>query len=515
MLPNKPVSSDAAKLAITAATAKAKDAQAAFIKFVLYCVCLALIAWNTSHENLLRASTTKLPLIDVGISLPTFYVLAPLVLLALHVWLLIYLSSLADNLMRVRDASADTRALDVNVESQAIRAQLDSFSLLIGALQGLADSPADKWYSRSLYAIDVLAIVLLPWSVFLLVQAQFIAYHSLEITSLHKLVLLADVTIVALLWRRLTGGDHTPLLLRGRRFLSLLLKSSLGSVLILAAIHRAVLAEILRLSQDMTILLVIASAVVLLVRALPAVVTIGVVASYSSTFILTFPNDPLAVFSKRTFYGRYYDAFAVKAKQETLQPASYLFPRTKHVARSIVLDQALLTRDSPTSEVAQKLRQAKDAKVEPAHLPEPLDLSGRDLRYATFRKAILPQVILRNAYLDAADFTEAYLVGAELPSEISSATFTMADLRYASFEVGAIQKALFFLANVDCSTIHDSKGAYAVLKDYIQYNPILLLNPALVAKEIEKPHLGFVESKDYEAHCPLLKRFARRDSFFR
>ena len=170
-----------------------------YVTLLLLCVSTALTAGATTHEDLLRESPQKLPLLNVDVSLIGFYWLAPLVVALVHISLLLQLSLLAHALRRLGTATQRLRDDD---ERDSWREGV--FPVLLSDLAGARSYP--RLLISALRGGEWLSITVLPVAVLVLVQIQFLPYHSLPMTWWHRGCLLVMVVALWAFWFS-AGGE--------------------------------------------------------------------------------------------------------------------------------------------------------------------------------------------------------------------------------------------------------------------------------------------------------------------
>ena len=183
-----------------------------FLGLTLY---LAIAALATTHRNLLLGEPQTLPILNIKVELLPFYVIAPLLYLVFHFYLLMMLVLLA------RSAAPFEQqlhiALPIEADRELYRARVEN-ALFLQMLVG--PKPERKGLNgRLLAAIALITIVLAPLATLILIQMMFLPDHSLAITWWHRVLVLADLTLIIVLWRRYYyhSGIERPPLLFGRR----------------------------------------------------------------------------------------------------------------------------------------------------------------------------------------------------------------------------------------------------------------------------------------------------------
>ena len=145
-----------------------------------------------------------LPLMEVGIPVVAFYIVAPLIFLLLHSNLLLRLCQLTRNVSRwkktpggQKDDHGSTKTIKECKANNNSKEQKDDHSFLVFpldfALLLLDGKP--RW---SLWVVVVTQIYILPIIVLLTLQMSFLAYQSSDITVGHQLIVTADFVLLFL-----------------------------------------------------------------------------------------------------------------------------------------------------------------------------------------------------------------------------------------------------------------------------------------------------------------------------
>jgi uncharacterized protein YjbI with pentapeptide repeats len=190
-----------------------------FLGLTLY---LAIAALTTTHRMLLLGEAQTLPILNIKVELLPFYVIAPLLYLVFHFYLLMMLVLLART---AAPFERELRAvLPIEADRERYRAKVENalfVQLLVGA------TPERTGFNGYLLAsIAFLTIVVAPLATLILIQMQFLPYHSFTITWWHRVAVFTDLSLLtiimalsALKWRRyLASSDFIrwPIGLGGR-----------------------------------------------------------------------------------------------------------------------------------------------------------------------------------------------------------------------------------------------------------------------------------------------------------
>jgi uncharacterized protein YjbI with pentapeptide repeats len=164
------------------------EARAAYISFVIFALYFAVTVGATTHEELLRGSQVTMPALGVGLPIVGFYVLVPPLFVLFHALLLLQLNVLAERIRRLR--AATSAGGDPN---QVIAPPFVLTQFLLGDMQGFLLRPL-------VYIAMWISLIALPIGILLFVQVRFLPYHDEWVTWWHRLVIVADLGLVWLLW---------------------------------------------------------------------------------------------------------------------------------------------------------------------------------------------------------------------------------------------------------------------------------------------------------------------------
>jgi hypothetical protein len=162
--------------------------------FVLFYVGIA--AGAVTHADLLLQAPVKLPFLNIELPLLAFFFLAPLLLLLTHAYTLVHLVLLARrveqfNAIKGLPEAWRRRRLPSNIFVQFLGApeqdRYGPFGLLLGAI---------LWVT----------LVVAPIALYLLLEIQFLPYHSRWITWTSRLALILDLGLLWWLWRTILAS---------------------------------------------------------------------------------------------------------------------------------------------------------------------------------------------------------------------------------------------------------------------------------------------------------------------
>jgi uncharacterized protein YjbI with pentapeptide repeats len=184
---------------LEAVNRSSRSANTAWLIYLLLMGYLLITVAGVSHKHLLLGSDISLPILQVGIELTLFFLVAPILLLLVHMGLFARLALLA---RKALELAASIRMLESSdARSHPLRLELDNF-FFVQAIAGPERSPA---VGLLLHGMSWLTLVAMPVLLLAYVQLVFLPYHDATITWVHRLVLLADIALLVLvgvfLWR--------------------------------------------------------------------------------------------------------------------------------------------------------------------------------------------------------------------------------------------------------------------------------------------------------------------------
>jgi len=178
-----------------------------FLGLTLY---LAITALATTHRNLLLGEPQTLPILNIKVELLPFYIIAPLLYVVFHFYLLMMLALLA------RTAAEFDKQLRMTLRNEAererYRARVEN-ALFLQLLVGMKGERSGA-NGFLLGLIALITVVLAPLATLILMQMMFLPYHHLRITWWHRGAVAFDVVLVVVMWTLFFkySGASSPLL---------------------------------------------------------------------------------------------------------------------------------------------------------------------------------------------------------------------------------------------------------------------------------------------------------------
>jgi uncharacterized protein YjbI with pentapeptide repeats len=187
-----------ARKALDSATGIARGLWFTFLSLTAY---LVISVGSVTHRDLFLETPVRLPLLNVDLPLVTFFWVAPLMFLVIHAYLLLNLKFMSDNAQHYFD-EVDRIGLGPDVKNKLFL-QLSNFLIL----QMLIVRRQEKWgvMGFATHFVVVLTVMIAPILVLLLIQLQFLPYHSHIVTGIHRLSIAADMGLLMFFWPRIAG----------------------------------------------------------------------------------------------------------------------------------------------------------------------------------------------------------------------------------------------------------------------------------------------------------------------
>ncbi len=193
---------DAMRAAVAEAAGAGNNLWLSYLFALFY---LLIAVGSVTHRDLLLETPIKLPFLGVELPLVGFFALGPLIFLVVHAYVLLHLVLLADKVGTFRD-ELKVQYPDDKL-NDPLRRELPS-NFLVQVLAGPSDVRAGI-FGFLLRLIGYITLVAGPIALLLFFQLQFLPYHHDWLTWWHRLVGVADIALLWLLWPSIARGRAT------------------------------------------------------------------------------------------------------------------------------------------------------------------------------------------------------------------------------------------------------------------------------------------------------------------
>ncbi|MBI3760007.1 MAG: pentapeptide repeat-containing protein, partial [Deltaproteobacteria bacterium] len=468
------------------------------IVFMVASAYLAITVLATTDKQLLiGGASLKLPIVNAELNIVGFYLIAPWLVAVLHLNLLLKLALLSLKLALFEDAVAHAeRVLPTYAErlGKVERTRLASFPIV----QVLAGTRSGSSLNNLLRIFVWITLLFWPLAVLFMALIRFLPYHDPFHTWLHRGSIVFDLAILWLLWPQIINfGAGRGL---GARFRALgatapgiarALVTRLRSVPpkvpdmgrgLVASLRKIKLWSLDTQMQRMLRSRTMAAPAITAARMIPAeparqrrkgrlALWLATVPSAILIWVATIPEEGLDAFKSAVTPEVGFIRAAVAAdlrKEASPRTWSRLFPSSfvhacgaggcdwltfwlfeapwSFVSRNLVVRGERLLKEEVKPEDVWELERDPTSKAKLAKFV-PLDLRGRDLRYADLTDSKLIKVRLgaddrgRAANLSGALLTNATLISAEARAQFHGANLRGARLQGADLIWAKLQGA--------------------------------------------------------------------------
>jgi uncharacterized protein YjbI with pentapeptide repeats len=168
-----------------------------WVSFLVFGLYLVVAAGAVTHRQLMLEDPVKLPVLNVDLPLVGFFVLAPVLFVILHAYVLVQVLLLA------RTAAAYNEALERSVAVVSDRARVRQRLANTLFAQMFAGSPRERegLLGAFLRLMAWITLAIAPVLVLLTFEVKFLPYHSSLVTWNLRVLIALDLAGVLLLWR--------------------------------------------------------------------------------------------------------------------------------------------------------------------------------------------------------------------------------------------------------------------------------------------------------------------------
>jgi uncharacterized protein YjbI with pentapeptide repeats len=187
--------------------------------FVLF--YFAIAAGGVTHRDLFFENPIKLPFLSVDLPLVGFFVLAPVLVLIVHAYVLLHVVLLSGKIRAFDDRLRATQIRNPGLQADALRRQLPS-NIFVQYLAGPSDVRTGIMGSM-LRLVAQISLVVCPVGLLVLLQLQFLPFHRWDVTWFQRVAVVLDIALLWTLW---------PSIARGQRRIAGAATASLATILV-------------------------------------------------------------------------------------------------------------------------------------------------------------------------------------------------------------------------------------------------------------------------------------------
>lgn len=174
-----------------------------WVTFLIFGLYLIIATGVVTHRQLLLEDPVKLPVLNIDLPLYGYFVVAPLIFILLHAYVLLQVLLLA------RTAKAYNDAVDRAITSPAKNASIRQRLANTIFAQIFAGAPRERTgtLGRLLRLLAWGTLVVIPFLVLTTFQLKFLAYHSHHVTWFHRILILIELSSVVIIWPAILDAE--------------------------------------------------------------------------------------------------------------------------------------------------------------------------------------------------------------------------------------------------------------------------------------------------------------------
>ena len=182
-----------------------------WLSFLIFGTYLVITFAGVDHRDLLLKTPIMLPVLDAPLPLVTFFWVAPILFVIFHLYLLLSLKLLADQVHHYLGAMAET-GLDSEAQDRA-RLQLPNF--VVVQVLGGTSGQINSWAGRLMRLTAFLTLAAGPIILLLFAQLMFLPYHGWGVTMTQRATVMLDLVFIWYFWRAITRPEREGFHVRG------------------------------------------------------------------------------------------------------------------------------------------------------------------------------------------------------------------------------------------------------------------------------------------------------------
>jgi uncharacterized protein YjbI with pentapeptide repeats len=175
-----------------------------WLSYLFLLVYIGIAVGAVTHKDLFLEKPVKLPFVsDVPLPLVAFFILAPIVFIVSHAYTLVHFVMLASKI-GVFNRELTNQLGNAAGTKEYLRWQLPA-NIFVQLLAG----PEHLREGRLGFIANIIAamsLVIGPILLLLLIQVQFLPFHSEWITWWHRILIVVDVVLLCMLWPTVVDG---------------------------------------------------------------------------------------------------------------------------------------------------------------------------------------------------------------------------------------------------------------------------------------------------------------------
>ena len=173
----------------------ARRVNAVWISFIVLCVYVFIATFTVTPAALFRDAPVKLPIFNADLPLKVYFVMAPVLVLVLHAYLIVLTQGLAEKIVAYEGVLGRSSIMGAwyGAGRKTIRSRLDN-SIIVRATSA-RNAEARNGVDFANEVIAGLTMLVMPAALLLLTQLIFLPYQNELMSSVHRGFVIIDLVL--------------------------------------------------------------------------------------------------------------------------------------------------------------------------------------------------------------------------------------------------------------------------------------------------------------------------------
>lgn len=217
----------------------ARNFRTVYISYLVIALYIFSIVIFREKELLFRNGSLQIAIVNFSVPIRSFFIVSPMILLALHFNLLIQAVFLSRKVHQYASAIRTIHSLQLRPSSNDEKMEMRDLLFPAPLAHMIAGGDSDSIGKNLLLAVVLFSIMFLPPIILISIEVRFLAYQSKYITIWQSILVAIDVGLLWWLWPRITAPDEKWIQWfqnQWRRWLQNLQHTKIRKVIIIAVI---------------------------------------------------------------------------------------------------------------------------------------------------------------------------------------------------------------------------------------------------------------------------------------
>ena len=185
----------------------ARNFRTVYVSYLVIALYILSIVIFREEEDLFRNGSLQIAIVNFSVPIGSFFIVSPLILLALHFNLLIQAIFLSRKVHQYASAIPTIHPLQLLPSSNDEKREMRDLLFPAPLAHMIAGGDSDRTGQNLLLVVVISSIIFLPPIILISTGIQFLAYQSKYITIEQSILVAIDVGILWWLWPRIAAPD--------------------------------------------------------------------------------------------------------------------------------------------------------------------------------------------------------------------------------------------------------------------------------------------------------------------